>query len=55
MSWCWSCAQSAPKTSGALPKGRDNDSVLTSHKTTHKDTAVTFVSYNAYEMAIKGT
>ena len=27
---------------------RDNDSVPTSPKTTHKDSAATFVSYNAY-------
>ena len=26
-----------------------------SHKTTHKEPAVTFVSYNAYKMARKGT
>ena len=34
---------------------RDNDSVLMSHKTTHKDPAATFASYNAYKMARKGT
>ena len=33
----------------------ENDSVLMSPKTTHKDPAVTFASYNAYKMARKGT
>ena len=34
---------------------RDNDSVQTSPKTTHKDPAATLMSYNAYKMARKGT
>ena len=34
---------------------RDNDSILTSPKTTHKDPAATFASYNAYKMARKGS